>query len=99
MRRSALLVNTSRGGIVDEEALLEALLQKQLAGAVLDVFALEPLPPDSPFWSLSNVFVTPHMASGGAGRPAAVAQLFCDNLQRWLAAEPLQHVVDPAAGY
>ncbi len=99
MRRSAVLVNTSRGGIVDEQALLDALLQRRLAGAVLDVFALEPLPPNSPFWSLSNVLVTPHIAGGLSGRPVAVAQLFCDNLQRWLDGAPLQHIVDPVAGY
>lgn len=99
MRRGAIFVNVSRGGIVDESVLLERLRGGQLAGAVLDVFATEPLPFESSFWGAPNVLVTPHIASEFAGWPVAVAHLFRRNLERWLRGEPLLNVVDPALGY
>ncbi len=61
MKPSALLINLARGGVLDETALLRALQEKRLAGAALDALATEPLPQDSPLWSLPNVFVTPHI--------------------------------------
>jgi len=63
MKKEAFLINTSRGGIVDEDALLAALKEKRIAGAALDVFEQEPPPADLPFFSLENVMVTPHMAA------------------------------------
>ena len=98
-KRGSWFVNVSRGGIVEEDALLDLLRRGHLAGAILDVFAEEPLPPQSPFWSLPNVLVTPHISSEFAGWPLAVARLFCDNLDRWARAAPLVNVVDPALGY
>ena len=92
----AWLINVSRGPLVDEPALLEALRAGRLAGAVLDVFAQEPLPLDSPWWDAPNVIVTPH-ASG------VTLQFFDDlvveNVRRYLAREPLLNPVDPERGY
>ena len=85
------LVNVARGEVVDEPALIAALAEGRLAGAFLDVFAHEPLPAESPLWSLPQVIVTPHAAGHSDGHYARVAQMFLDNLQRWLAGEPLAH--------
>jgi phosphoglycerate dehydrogenase-like enzyme len=99
MKPHAYIVNVSRGGIVDETALVEALERRAIGGAIVDVFAEEPLPTDSRFWTLENAFVTPHISSEFAEWPTAVARLFCANLRRWMDAEPLSNVVDPVAGY
>lgn len=98
-RPSAVLVNVSRGGIVNEDALAEVLRDGLLAGAILDVFEREPLPPDSPFWDMPNVLVTPHISSEFAGWREAVARLFLSNLERWSGRLPLLNVVDPVLGY
>ena len=92
-------MNVSRGGIVDEEALIELLRERRIAGAVLDVFEDEPLPPGSPFWTLPNVVVTPHISSELDGWQVELARIFCRNLRHWMNDEPLENVVDPAAGY
>lgn len=92
----AWVVNISRGPLVDEQALLEALRAGRLGGAVLDVFGEEPLPPDSPWWDAPNVIVTPH-ASGHTLR--FFDDLVLENVRRYLAAEPLLNPVDPERGY
>jgi phosphoglycerate dehydrogenase-like enzyme len=92
----AWLINVSRGALVDEPALLEALRAGRLAGAVLDVFGQEPLPPDSPWWDAPNVIVTPH-ASGHTLR--FFDDLVVENVRRYLAGEPLLNPVDPERGY
>lgn len=79
----AHLVNVARGEIVDEPALTDALRNGHLAGAYLDVFAHEPLPAESPLWTLDNVIATPHSAGHSDGNEARVAALFLDNLRRW----------------
>jgi len=94
--RTAWLINVSRGALVDEPALLEALQTGRLAGAVLDVFGEEPLPPDSPWWDAPNVIVTPH-ASGQTLR--FFDELVVENVRRYLAGEPLLNPVDPERGY
>jgi phosphoglycerate dehydrogenase-like enzyme len=99
MRPGAVLVNLARGGIVDEEALCAALRGGRLRAAVLDVFAREPLPDDSPLWGLDNVILTPHVSSLFRGWERAAAELFCDNLERRERGEALRNVVDPARGY
>lgn len=83
------LVNVARGEVVDEPALIDALRGGRLGGAYLDVFAQEPLPPDSPLWDLPNVIATPHSAGFSDGNEPRVAQQFLDNLRRWIAGEPL----------
>jgi phosphoglycerate dehydrogenase-like enzyme len=99
LKPGAILVNMARGGIVDEDALADALRSGRLRGAVLDVFAREPLPPESPLWGLDNVILTPHVSSVFEGWELEAARRFSDNLARWRAGEPLHNVVDPVAGY
>ncbi|WP_426388970.1 D-2-hydroxyacid dehydrogenase [Variovorax sp. R-27] len=89
MPAGARLVNVSRGEVIDEPALIDALRSSALAGAYLDVFAHEPLPVDSPLWSLPNVIVTPHSAGHSDGNEARVAAIFLDNLRRWVRNQPL----------
>ncbi|MCH8190427.1 MAG: D-2-hydroxyacid dehydrogenase, partial [Chloroflexi bacterium] len=71
----------------------------EIAGAGLDVFATEPLPPDSPLWDMPNVIMTPHVAGDITDNRDRATRFFCDNLRRYLAGEPLHNVVDPARGY
>ncbi|HVQ75627.1 MAG TPA: D-2-hydroxyacid dehydrogenase [Candidatus Binatia bacterium] len=97
MKRSAWLVNVGRGAVVDEVALVRALSSRRIAGAVLDVFEREPLPPDHPLWRLRNAVVTPHIS--GPSTPAEVSVIFNENLRRWVAGRPLRHVVDRRRGY
>lgn len=96
MRPTAWLMNVSRGALVDEPAVLEALHAGRLAGAVLDVFGQEPLPADSPWWDAPNVIVTPH-ASGVTLR--FFDDLLVENVRRYLAGESLLNPVDPERGY
>jgi phosphoglycerate dehydrogenase-like enzyme len=99
MSQDAVLVNVSRGGLVDEAALADALARGRLAGAALDVFQEEPLPPDSPFWTLPNVLITPHTSGFRPDHWDAAISLFGENLRRFEAGEPLLNVVDKRAGY
>ncbi len=99
VKPGAWLINIARGRLVDERALLRALREGPLGGAVLDTFRDEPLPPASPFYDLPNVIVTPH-TSWSSGRVLdRSVELFCDNLRHYAAGEPLVNVIDPAIGY
>jgi phosphoglycerate dehydrogenase-like enzyme len=99
MKPTAWLINIARGRLVDERALIDALREGRIGGAILDTFREEPLPPTSAFYDLGNVIVTPH-TSWSSGRVLdRSVELFCDNLRRYAAGEPLLNVVDPAAGY
>ncbi len=99
MKPTAWLVNVARGGLVDERALLRALREGTIGGAILDTFREEPLGASSPFYDLANVIVTPH-TSWSSGRVLdRSVDLFCENLRRFAAGEPLVNVVDPDAGY
>ncbi len=99
MRPDAWLINVARGRLIDDRALLEALAEHRIGGAALDTFREEPLPPTSPFYDLPNVIVTPHTAWSSARVLDRSIGLFCDNLRRYAAGEPLRNVVDPGAGY
>jgi phosphoglycerate dehydrogenase-like enzyme len=88
----AVFVNPGRGGVVDEPALAEALEEGRLAGAVLDVFQQEPLPPDHVFWRTKNLLITSHTAA--LSIPEDIAPVFIDNYRRFVRGEPLQHRVD-----
>lgn len=99
MRQSAYLINIARGAIVDETALLTALREGWIAGAGLDTVANEPLPPESPLWSLPNAFITPHCSALSPRLRERIAQLFIDNLKRYQTGQPLRNVVDKQAGY
>ena len=99
MKPSAYLVALGRGGQVDEDALLHALREKHIAGAVLDVFNTEPLPQESPLWGAPNLVITPHIAGDTGRYPDLIAELFSENLRRYLADEDLLNVYDPEKGY
>lgn len=95
--RGAVIVNPARGPLIDDAALLEALDSGQVAHATLDVFRVEPLPADHPFWAHPRVTVTPHIAA--ATRPATAARVVAENIRRAEAGEPLLHLVDRGRGY
>jgi phosphoglycerate dehydrogenase-like enzyme len=99
MKPSAYLINVGRGPHVDTAALAEALRERRIAGAALDVFDREPLPSDSPLWNLDNLLITPHTAGLTEKLWSRHYELFADNLRRFRAGEPLLYVVDKAKGY
>ncbi len=94
MKETAILVNISRGKVVDEAALARALAENRIFGAGLDAFAREPLPAESPLWDLPNVLMTPHVGgSGGRELWRRMSELVRDNTRRYLSGAPLKHVV------
>lgn len=99
MCRSARFINIGRGPIVDTDALVRALRERRIAGAALDVFEEEPLPPDHPLWDMDNVLISAHMAGDFIGWREALSRQFLDNLARWRAGESLHNVVDKSRGY
>lgn len=99
MQDHALLINVTRGKIVDGPALIRALEDEQIGGAGLDVTPVEPLPDDNPLWDMSNVIITPHVAGGSPVRMDRTVSLFCDNLERFLVGKPLLSVIDKRKGY
>jgi phosphoglycerate dehydrogenase-like enzyme len=99
MKPGAFLINVARGEVVDQPALIEALHDHKIAGAALDVFAEEPLPPDNPLWKMLNVIITPHISGMSSHYDERAIDLFSENLQRYLAGLPLYNRVDPERGY
>jgi phosphoglycerate dehydrogenase-like enzyme len=99
MKRQAVFVNVARGGVCDEAALLRALQEQWIGAAILDVFAQEPLPPDSRFWRLPNVLMSPHTSGHSRLYETRAAQVFAENLRRYAAGEPLLNVVDRDLNY
>lgn len=99
MKPSALLINMARGPLVVEADLVEALQAGRLAGAGVDVTEIEPLPPDSPLWSMPNVIITPHVGGQSATRGDDMTRFFCENLRRWLDGRPLLNLVDKRLGF
>lgn len=89
MPRGSRFLNVGRGELVDEDALVAALRSGHLAGAGLDVFAVEPLPPDSPLWQMDNVIITPHNSGTSTSTGGRATSIFLDNLGRWTRGEPL----------
>jgi phosphoglycerate dehydrogenase-like enzyme len=99
MRAGAVLVNVTRGEIVDGDALVRALTQGHLGGAALDVAPQEPLPADHPLWKLDNVVMTPHTAGASQHRAGRNIARFCENLRRIRDGRELEGVVDKKLGY
>jgi phosphoglycerate dehydrogenase-like enzyme len=95
----AIVVNVSRGTVLDETAILELLDDGQLRGAALDVFSVEPLPPSHPFWRHPRVLVSPHVAAVTTRFWRRETGLIVENVGRYLAGSPLANTVDPEAGY
>src|SRR5207249_9409871 len=87
MKPSSFFVNLARGGVVDEEALLDALRTRKIAGAALDVFATEPLPGDSPFWDMENVIVTQHQGGFFDSYPGFALPVVEENMRKYLAGD------------
>jgi D-2-hydroxyacid dehydrogenase (NADP+) len=98
-KRGAYLLNVSRGKVVQEPALLEALADGTLSGAYLDAHPQEPLPADHPLWGTPGVTIIPHDSHSSPYIGDNIVDLFADNLRRYLAGEPLRNVVDPRRGY
>lgn len=98
MREDAYLVNTARGGLVDEDALVHALRERQIAGAGLDVFVDEPVPHDHPLLSLDNVILTPHVGGGTGGARVKQMSDVLDNIVRFFGGEPVRHRLEAEAG-
>jgi phosphoglycerate dehydrogenase-like enzyme len=94
MQKGAYFINIARGAVVDEPELINALESGHLAGAALDVFAVEPLPAESPLWSMPSVLVSPHSVSTTDRENLRLTELFCDNMQRYLNDEPLRNVLN-----
>lgn len=99
MKKDAVLINVARGGIVDEEALANALRENRLGGAALDVFAQEPLPKESPLWTAPNMIISPHVSGFTLRYDERVMSLFAENLRRYVNGENLLNVVDVSKGY
>jgi len=98
-KRGVTVVNVGRGTVIDETALVDALKTGQVGFAALDVFAVEPLPDDSPLWDLPNVLISPHTAALDVLEERRIAEQFCANLRAFLDAAPMSNLVDPEQGY
>ncbi len=99
MKPTAYLLNFGRGELIVDADLIEAVTARTIAGAVLDVFTTEPLPAEHPFWGTEGIMVLPHIGGLHPGRDHIVAELFSDNLRRFLGGQPLRETVDRARGY
>ncbi len=99
MKHTAFLINVARGSLVDEAALIEALRRRAIAGAALDVAEREPLPPDSPLWTLDNVFITPHISAASESLWERQTELLLENLARWFSGRELLNPVELERGY
>lgn len=97
MKDTALLINVGRGNLIDDDALVQALEQSEIAAAVLDVFKQEPLPETSPLWLAPRLTITGHIAA--VSRPDDIASLFVENYRRFTSHQPLLHLIDFDKGY
>jgi phosphoglycerate dehydrogenase-like enzyme len=99
MKRDAVIINVARGGVIDEAAMIDALQNKIIGGAALDVFEQEPLPIESSLWTMPNVIISPHTAGFSAHYNERAMILFAENLRRYVTNQPLLNVVDMSKGY
>lgn len=99
MKETAFFVNIARGEVVDEGALIEALKEGRIVGAALDVFTEEPLSPDSPFYDLENVYITPHISAAHPDYNLKAVRLFIENLKSYLENREIKNLVDYNRGY
>lgn len=99
MNETAVIIDVSRGGVIDEAALLAALDANRIRGAALDVFTVEPLPAEHPLWAYENVIITPHCSSVYLGWDLKSVEMFSDNLMRYRKGEALTNIVNPERGY
>ncbi len=99
MKPGSRFVNVGRGELVVTSDLVAALRDGPVGGAALDVFDTEPLPTDSPLWTMENVLISPHMSGDFIGWRNTLVEVFADNFRRWRAGEPLRNVVDKQLGY
>lgn len=99
MKPGSSFINIGRGGLVDEDALLDALKDGRIGTALLDVFAEEPLPKEHPFWSMAQVFVSPHMSADLHGWRGHVAAKFIENLERWVTGQSLENVINKTSRF
>jgi phosphoglycerate dehydrogenase-like enzyme len=99
MMQTAVVINVGRGRTIDEQALVDSLRGKRIRGAALDVFDIEPLPPEHPLWTFENVLISPHTADRTADSHARAMQFFVENLRRFRAGGPLENVVDKLEQY
>jgi phosphoglycerate dehydrogenase-like enzyme len=99
MKPAAVILNVGRGPVINEAAMIEALQNKRIRGAALDVFDVEPLPPDSPLWSLDNVLLSAHCADHVEGWVESAVIFFIEQFHRWKNGQPLRNIVDKHAGY
>lgn len=99
MKQDAVLINLGRGPVVAEQALIEALREGRIRGAVLDVFDEEPLPAGHAFWELDNVLLSPHCADNTATWLNEAMELFVENFERFARGETLKNLADLKAGY
>ena len=97
MKNDTVVINVGRGVTIDQNDLIDALANRQIGGAILDVFEEEPLPPDNPLWSMDNVIVTPH--NSAYSFPAQIAEIFTDNYRRFIGGQSLRYQVDFSRGY
>ena len=103
MKSDALFINVGRGSLIDTDALIRALEERRIAGAILDVLENEPLATDSPLWKMPNVLITPHISGRGFGHEPAkekkVWDICLENLRRYLSGEDIINEIDFARGY
>jgi len=99
LKPGAVIVNISRGGVINEAAMVEGLKSGRIKGAALDVFEVEPLPKESPMWDLPNVLISPHSASTVGAENGRIVDIFLDNLGRFTRGEPLRNLFDKTRGY
>lgn len=99
LKPGAVIVNISRGQVINEAAMAEALASGRIKGAALDVFEVEPLPKESPLWAMPNVLISPHSASTVEAENTRIVDIFLDNLERFAGGRPLRNVFDRTRGY